>query len=151
MTWRFKYSETGDCLTVEEPSGQRIYRTYDNEHRLLTETVYGSSTESPLTPEKTSRFVYDEAGHLRFEVSASGTVVEYRYNEAGLRVSERCYLASAYPLTDLSAETSLTEVQLQTWTALQAPRQLSLIDYAYDWRGQLTTTTHYSAVDETGR
>ena len=40
--WKFRYNEEGDCIRIEEPSGQVTQRIYDAGHRVIAETHYQS-------------------------------------------------------------------------------------------------------------
>ncbi|EHL32044.1 hypothetical protein LDG_5898 [Legionella drancourtii LLAP12] len=147
QVWRYRYNDTGDCLYAEEPNGQITQRRYDAEHHVLAETKYQSfdGEHHPIHP-KTTRYAYDARGHLRFALAADGTVTEYRYTTEGQLMSRRCYFQAHYE----PAEDVLDEATLTHWASQQNPQQVSLIDYWYDWRGQLSEEIHYRAVDAHG-
>lgn len=147
----FRYNEAGDCIYQEEPNGQIIKRLYDAEHHVLAETQYQSfdGNHHPVKP-KTTRYVYDTKGHLQFVIKADGTVTEYRYTTDGQLMSSRCYLHAAYDIQALNEQDTLSEEELTHWVAQQKPQEISLIDYLYDWRGQLTEEIHYSKVNDQG-
>lgn len=144
--WAFSYNEWGDCVRLESPTGEVIERTYDGEHRLLQETRYQAFDEQhAVCKPQTSRFVYDERGHLRFEITADGVVTEHRYDANGCRVSSRHYLQSRWQdreAYDLAA--------LMDWSALQNQQTISLTDYHYDTRGCVCEEIHYTQVDQAG-
>ena len=139
--WHFTYNEQGDCIAIEEPSGQIIKRSYDDEHRLLDETRYQrfDGTHHPEKP-LTKRLVYDSKGHLRFAINTDGTVTEYRYNNQGLCTSKRLYLREKLNLLSNQA-ISLDEIN--EWARNQPEEVIALTDYHYDWRGQLTEEIVY--------
>jgi len=141
--WQFAYNDAGDCIRVESPTGEVTKRCYDNEHHLLSETRYQTfdAGNHPTTPQ-TSRYVYDEQGHLRFTIAADGVVNEYRYDINGNRISSRCYLQGRWQTP------SSTLNELVIWT--QTQHDMSLIDYHYDWRGCLTEEIHYTQIDTQG-
>ena len=143
--WQFVYNDTGDCVRIENPDGQMILYEYDHEHRILSETRYQQFDEQhhPIQPQ-TSHYIYDEQGHLRFEVNADGVVTEHRYNLNGCRSNSRCYLQGQWLQTDTTFTT------LVDWAASQPQALVSLIDYQYDWRGQLCQEIHYAAVNAIG-
>ncbi|WP_131764366.1 RHS repeat protein [Legionella drozanskii] len=147
LHWLFDYNEAGDCITVQEPSGQMTKRVYDNEHRLLSETSYTrfDGNHSPETPE-TKHFIYDERGHLRFLIAKDGTVSEYRYNQEGQCLTSRTYLKSGYSTCQQKLELN----DLLTWVSEQDSQTISLSSYHYDWRGLLDVETHYASIDENG-
>ena len=151
LHWFFRYNESGDCIYLEEPTGQIRTRTYDSEHRLLTETSYQAfdGSHHPIKP-KTSRFVYDERGLLRFKVASDGSVTEYRYNAEGQCLTSRTYLCTGFDLNQLSIEQDLVLNDMINWVNHQNPQAISLSAYHYDWRGQLDEEIRYMAIDANG-
>ena len=151
QVWNFAYNDQGDCIRLEEPNGQITQRVYDSEHRLLLESSYQNfdGEHHPIDKQST-RYVYDELGHLRFEIAANGTVTEHRYDAEGRLISSRTYLHSAYDLSEISADSILTKNELILWSYKQNQADISLVDYHYDWRGQLTEELHYSKIDTQG-
>ncbi|MBA2711692.1 MAG: hypothetical protein H0U57_14025 [Tatlockia sp.] len=151
LHWFFSYNEAGDCIRTEVPSGQVKTRIYDSEHHLLNETVSSifNGTTYPKNP-KTSRFVYDERGHLRFDISVNGRVTEYRYNQEGQCESKRTYILTSYDLSDLKNDQTLSLKELISWVKLQKSETINLKSYHYDWRGQLDEEVLYTNVNEFG-
>ena len=149
--WQFLYNDAGDCIRIDDPSGGVTRRSYDSEHRLLSETHYQTfdGDHQPQTP-LTTRFVYDEQGHLRFEITAEGTVTEYRYSLDGLRISSRCYLRGTMNTRQMPAEKVFTLNELTSWCQQQDQQAVSLVAYHYDWRGSLSEEIHYLQVDPQG-
>ena len=149
--WQFVYNEAGDCIRIDAPDGGVTRRTFDEEHRLLSETQY-QRFDGEHHPQKplTKRFVYDEQGHLRFELSADGTVTEYRYDH-GLRISSRSYLRARISTQQLADDKNLSLKDLIDWTLQQSPNDVSLVDYRYDWRGNPLEEIHYLQVDDQGQ
>lgn len=147
--WLFYYDANGNCLQIEPPSGDILKRSYDEQNRILTETRYVCDAQGGLHAE-TRRFVYDERGHLRFEISADGTVTEHRYNADGLRVSTRIFLQKGFDCCGLGDTDALTLAQMTRWSDEQSPQAVSLVDYRYDWRGALLEEIHYNEVDSQG-
>ncbi|MFA6303647.1 MAG: pesticin C-terminus-like muramidase [Legionella sp.] len=147
QVWKFEYNEAGDCIRVEEPNGLITKRVFNDQHQLIFETKYQVfDGEHHPAKEKTNRYVYDEKGHLRFSIAADGTVTEMRYDAQGLLTSSRCYLQASF----LSDEETLELGELETWAQHQNPKKISLVDYIYDWRGQLNEELHYAQVDNNG-
>ena len=149
--WQFIYNDAGDCIRIDEPSGGVTRRSYDKEHRLLSETRYQTfdGDHQPQTP-LTTRFVYDAQGHLRFEITADGTVTEHRYSLDGLRISSRCYLRGIINTRQMPAEQVITLNELTRWCQQQDQQAVSLVTYHYDWRGSLSEEIHYLQVDQQG-
>lgn len=173
---QFSYNSNGDLLTITDGEGRRVVmqydgngnqilqrdeagntvtRTFDSGNRLLTETAYltpdpdgadpthTGTAGAPGTP-LTTRYAYDTSGRLRFVISPEGRVTEHQYNTAGQRLRSMEYLAGVY-----SAVTA-TEPELATWASTTSKAQLQRTDMEYDFRGQLSKTTTYSAVDSAG-
>lgn len=151
LHWLLKYNEAGDCVSIQEPSGQITSRVYDNEHRLLSETSYTcfDGNHHPATP-KTNHFVYDEKGHLRFKIAGDGTVSEYRYNRDGQCISSRVYLQTNYDIAQLTNERNLKLEDLLSWVGTQKAQAITLTTYHYDWRGLLDEETHYQTINAEG-
>lgn len=143
--WLFRYNEAGDCIRTISPDGQVIARTFDDEHHLLSETRYHAFDDNnlPIKPE-TARFLYDEKGHLRFEMTADGVVTEYRYDVSGNRISRRCYLKARWQSEMVTLDA------VHQWCQNQTPHAISLVDYRYDWRGCLSEEIHYTQINEEG-
>lgn len=147
--WQFTWNDAGDCVRTESPTGEVLLRTFDPEHHLLSETRFQAfdGTHQPIKP-VTTRYVYDESGHLRFEISPDGTVSEYRYNSEGLLTSSRVYLGAQ---TAIDAEIqNLSLQELVTWGAAQNQQAISLVVWSYDWRGCVTAETRFTEIDEQG-
>ncbi|CEG56033.1 conserved protein of unknown function [RHS_repeat] [Legionella fallonii LLAP-10] len=151
QVWRFRYNDEGDCIYIEEPSGQITQRIYDAAHRLISETHYQNfdGAHHPINPQ-TIRYIYDERGHLLFTIASDGTVTERRYDDQGQLISSRCYLRAGYDLSNLPSDELVSREALHSWIAKQNPQEISLIDYRYDWRGQLIEEIHYGQVNATG-
>ncbi|KTD81887.1 LysM peptidoglycan-binding domain-containing protein [Legionella worsleiensis] len=151
QVWNFRYNEEGDCVWIEEPSGQVTQRVYDSAHHVISETKYQrfDGNHHPVKPQ-TTRYVYDERGHLRFTIAADGTVTERRYDEEGQLTSTRCYLRTGYEVESMGQDELLGIQELEFWVTRQNPQDTSLIDFRYDWRGQLIEELHYAQVDSQG-
>ncbi|MBA3537543.1 MAG: RHS repeat protein, partial [Tatlockia sp.] len=151
LHWLFSYNEAGDCIRMEDPSGQIRTRTYDNEHRLLNETLFTvfDGSNHPKNS-KVNRFVYDERGHLRFKIAADGTVTEYRYNLEGQCLSMRTYLQAGYNPSQLAKDQDLDLDDLINWVGLQNSQAITLKNYHYDWRGLLDEEILFSNINSNG-
>jgi len=113
--------------------------TYNALNHVVTSTT--TATRTPV------RYVYSATvgAELRFTISAEGVVTENRYNAQRQLVSTITYDAT-YP----SGTTIPTEAQMQTWAAAQTLSSIERVDYTYDLRGELKTTTTYGNVDASG-
>ncbi|WP_428413399.1 hypothetical protein, partial [Legionella sp.] len=149
--WHYRYNDAGDCIYIQEPNGQITQRSFDAAHHLLLETSYQAfdGSHHPIKP-KTTRYTYDAPGHLRFIIAADGTVTEYRYTPQGQLASSRRYLKAAYHVSSLAEDLCLSQEQMEEWCAPQNPQHISLVEYRYDWRGQLSDELHYSHITAEG-
>jgi YD repeat-containing protein len=158
----YAYDGNGNLLNSRDSLGNTVTRTYNANNQLLTETQYlvpdpdAGGSGQPSSP-LTARYVYDSENHLLFVISAEGRVSEHRYaaftatnNRDGLRVTTFVYAGAVYSLTGLTPTDTLSESQLTTWVGSQNKTLLERTDYAYDFRGNLSTLTRYSTTDSAG-
>jgi YD repeat-containing protein len=150
-----QYDGNGNLTLTRDSAGNTVTRSYNTNNQLVTETVYitpdpdGAGPGLPSNP-LTTRYAYDTENHLRFIVSAEGRVTEYRYNTVGNRIAEIQYAGTVYNVTGLAPTDTLTEAQLNTWLGTQDKTKTLRTDYAYDFRGQLSTAKTYDTVDNSG-
>ncbi|WP_086139183.1 MULTISPECIES: LysM peptidoglycan-binding domain-containing protein [unclassified Janthinobacterium] len=152
-----QYDANGNQILQRDALGNTITRTYDPvRNLLLTETTYqiadadGAGPGQPGRPQ-TTRYVYDAAGHLRFQISAVGRTIEYRYNAAGERVTSVQYAADLFDNSALAPTVAPSEAEIAAMV-VNYPRksQTVRLDYEYDTRGLLARTLSYGAVDAAG-
>lgn len=149
------YDANSNLVLQRDSAGNTLTRTYSGDNQLLTETLYtGTDPDAagPLLPsgEQTTRYVYDSESHLRFTISATGRVSEYRYDAAGNRVSAIHYSSELYDLSGLVATDALDEAELLVFVAVTEKNNSERIDTSYDYRGQVSIITRFSAVDVEG-
>ena len=157
MAIDMEYDANGNQTLQRDALGNTVKRVFDAQNRLLSETAYlvadpdGAGPGLPSVPQ-TTRYVYDAAnkGLLRFVISPEGRVTEYRYDAAGNRVRSIAYAGEAYNIGTLTETSVLAESQLTSWSGARDMRRVALTEMAYDFRGQLQSTTVYSAVDAAG-
>ena len=148
----FSYdSVTGLLLGTRDSLGNTVTRTYNTNNQLETETSYlvrdpdGAGSGQPSSP-LVSRYLYDSENHLRFAITADGRVTEHIYDTGpGMRLTSFVYASSTYSGT-------YTEAALNTWATNAARRggALERTDYAYDFRGNISTLTRWGATTSTG-
>jgi len=148
------YDNAGNLIAQTGSGGAGAYltRTFGARNELLTESIV-SGTHYPEFPFQTTRYAYDESGHLRYLVSAEGRVTEYRYNVAGQRVSEIRYANAVFDVAGLSEKTAPALSTLDAWVNNLGDRHDALrIDSTYDWRGNVAIETRYEQLlaDGTG-
>lgn len=151
----FEYDANDNLTLTRDHAGNTVTYTYNSANQRLTETHYlvaDPDKEGAGLPSQplTTRYLYDIEQHLRFAVSAEGRVTEYRYNTAGSLVATLGYLKNAYPVGSLTPTTALIESQLTSWVASQPLTEIERVDYTYDFRGQVQTTTTYSKTNSSG-
>lgn len=152
-----EYDARGNQVLQRDAAGNTITRSFDARNQLIAQTVYavadpdGAGSAQPGAP-LTTRYVYDAAGQnrLRFALSAEGRVTEYRYDSYGQRTAAIQYSGAAYELGALGVTDVPTESTLATWAAAQNQALSSRVDMAYDFRGQLQSSTSYARVDASG-
>jgi YD repeat-containing protein len=134
QTTIFGYDATGNQASVTDALGNIITRTFTGANVLLTETING----------KTRHNVYDQTypTRLLFEISAEGRVTAYGYDAHGQRTSKRVYTTAQYTGSDF------TPGALGAWAA-QYKNAVTLTDYVYDIRGELSSQTVYAKLDAT--
>jgi YD repeat-containing protein len=160
-TTSFTYDANGNRTRDTDAAGNVVDRVYDAAtNALLTETHYlvpdpdgvGAGTaSSPVT----TRYAYDALNHLRFAISAEGQVTEYRYDTtAGATwklANTISYTANFYDVSALAASASPSATTMATWAAgLSDKSTTERTDMVYDFRGNLSTVTTYSAADAAG-
>ena len=77
-------------------------------------------------------------------------MTEHVYNATGERVSTITYHSGYYDTSLLIETDTLTEAELVTWVGLYDLSQTQRIDYSYDFRGNLATSTTYASIDTLG-
>jgi YD repeat-containing protein len=152
------YDANGNVILEEVGTSTRTGRTYDSANQLLSETVYLAGYDDPVanqdhSKELTTYYVRDAEGHLRFVVSPQGRVVENRYNTGGDQVSTLEYRSDFFssPLAHDAANPP-SETELAAWAAGITGGQgaIGRVDYGYDFRGQIASSTTYANVAANG-
>jgi|GEM_PF-1136118 len=151
----FEYDDAGNLLLTRDAAGNTVARTYNSANQLLTETRYttpdpdGAGSGTPGGG-LTTRYAYDSDQHLRYMISADGRVTEHQYAANGNRIATLRYAGGHYDVSALSSTTALGESQLNTWVGTQDLTELERTDYAYDFRGNLSSATAYGATEADG-
>ena len=156
----WQYDANGNQILSRDEAGNTTTRKYDANNRLLAETTYLLPDADGADPANanalgapgiglTTSYVYDASSQLRFTISAQGRVTEYRYNSYGQQTSIIQYRGTTFSGNN---ETSvLSEADLASWVSNSADKSRSLrTDLAYDFRGQLASSTVWSSVDSSG-
>ena len=142
-------ANTGLLLSSRDSLGNTVTRTYNANNQLVTETSYlvrdpdGAGAGAPSSP-LVKRFIYDSKNHLRFAISADGRVVENVYDSTtGVRLNSFTYAANTYSGT-------YDETSLASWASGQRANALQRLDYAYDFRGNVSTVTAWATTNSSG-
>ncbi|MEQ1540682.1 MAG: DUF6531 domain-containing protein [Novosphingobium sp.] len=95
---------------------------------------------------QTTRYAYDSAGRLRFEVTSEGRVTEYVYNSLGQKISSIAYTKDFYPVGwTLSSSDNVTEAQVASWASgLGSTSAIQRTDTVYDFRGNVSNEVSYA-------
>uniref|UniRef100_UPI0005277950 DUF6531 domain-containing protein n=2 Tax=Hahella ganghwensis TaxID=286420 RepID=UPI0005277950 len=150
-----RYDEQGNLLEQHDALGFVTTYTYNDRNQIETQTRYqvadpdGIEGPQSASDGQTSRRIYDDNGLLRFEIDALGGVVEYQYN-AQHQLQTTLGHTQRYDLSGLAVDAVPTLSTLQTWSTGALQAGVSRVDYAYDFRGQLSQKTTYSETDANG-
>ena len=152
-----QYDANGNQILQRDALGNTITRTYDPvRNLLLTETTYQIADPDGAGPgqpgrAQTVRYVYDVAGHLRFQISAVGRTIEYRYNAKGERIASVQYAADLFDNSGLASTVAPSEAEIAAQVVNYPKKSQTVrLDYEYDARGLLARTLSYGAVDAAG-
>lgn len=149
-----EYDARGNLVRRVDTEGNTRVRTYNAANQLLTDTQFSVAASGSIAagvPE-TARYVYaaSDPTRLRFSISGTGAVTEYRYNALGQRTNVVTYTDATFDLSGLTEAASPTSAAMETWRAAQNLAATQRVDLAYDFRGQLQSSTTYGAVDVSG-
>jgi YD repeat-containing protein len=155
-SWAVYDTATGNLDYSIDAAGDVKSYTYDVMGRVVQQTAYvttRSTTSLPLqsdmaswvtsnasSGDRTQRFVYNDAGQLRFTIDAENYIVENRYDAAGRNTLTIQYATRYLPSTIPS------EVTMITWAGLTIPSTAVQTSYLYDADGRLTDTIADAAV-----
>lgn len=157
-TVTYGYDAKGNRILERDAAGDLIKRVYGAANELLSEIRFSQPAtwngtawvDPPVASAQVVRYAYDAKGRLRFQVSATGSVSEFRYNALGELAQTLSYADASYAVSGLAVGDTLGESTLATWAAARDKTKASLTDYAYDPRGNLNKTTVYAEVNASG-
>lgn len=166
-----------DGLVVGSLSGEGYLsqNSYDKAGQLVATTSYAAATTAglrasgsftallgsitPGTQDRTSRFVYDGQGLLRYTVDALGQVTRFDYDATGQKVRTAVYAAPLGATSDYtydavkSLATSLeaSSAKREAWAIYDAAGRLAyaiaadgaVTGYSYDSSGRVTKAVQY--------
>jgi YD repeat-containing protein len=144
-TSRFQYDNAGNQVSSADRLGNLVTRTFNGNNQMVSETVRLHTANANYSFYGTTYFVYDSRSRLRFTVTDGDSVTEYRYDAAGNRSSVIKYPGAAYTSSNFG------ETDLANWVnGIADKSMIQRSDYAYDFRGQVSSITAWAKVDTMG-
>jgi YD repeat-containing protein len=135
---RYFYDKAGQLIQTINPEGGAATYTYDALGHMISQTLHAQkvSSKAPYdiissVNDRTTHYVYDANGRERYRVSASGHVIERRYDAVGNVTAELKYEVPVSPA-------DYQEAQLKA--ILSATKNET--DYQYDALGRLLSATN---------
>lgn len=146
----YAYDERGNTTRQTDRLGNVVTRTYGARNELLTETRTGSDASSAAAPH-TTRFIYDGANRLRFQVSAEGNVTQFHHDGHGqLRYAVE-YPDQRYDVSALAPTEPLYEHQLAGWhDRIPDKSTIKVLETRYDARGNVAERVSFGAASVQG-
>ncbi|MCK4608514.1 MAG: RHS repeat protein, partial [Gammaproteobacteria bacterium] len=154
---KLQYDAIGAVQFHQYPDRQATHFLRDQQTGVLTSEIKDLLDGATIINFYTTRYVYDtnfdSNGHrvLRFAIDPKGGVIEYRCDTTGYPTSKRIYLNAIYDISTLGSDQVPSLTDMTNWVALQDPQQISLTEYQYNSRGQITETRIYSDIDPDGK
>ena len=171
------YDKDGILIATLDGEGYLTYNIYDGSGQLTASTAYATATTTSLratgsfgallnslgtsAQDRTSHFVYDGRGLLRFTVDALNQAVRYDYDTAGQKTSATVYAAAMSATSDytydnvkaLTASLEGNSANRRSFMVYDAAGRLaygidaagSVANYKYDNRGQVVRTIAYAS------
>ena len=154
-TVNYSYDSFGNLAgTIDGAGNQTAYRYNANGQAIATtEFLFGQNdfgTAGQAAATATQRNIYNTQGLLIYAISATGEVVAYAYNLVGKLVSKIAYQGANYNVSALLPSQDITLAAIQSWQSAQNSANTELINYTYDFRGNLKSVITYAGVSATG-
>lgn len=126
---RYFYDKDGRLIGTIDGEKYVVRNMYDQAGQLVATTAYANATAaaSPATAsfntiiagittsaqDRTTRFVHDGRGALRYTIDGLGNAVRYDYDAAGLKTRTVAYAATLGALSDYTFDAVLAELATQ--------------------------------------
>lgn len=186
---RYFYDKDGRLIGTIDGEKYVVRNTYDQAGQLVATTTYANATTaaSPTTAsfntiiagittsaqDRTTRFVYDGTGQLRYTIDGLGNAVRYDYDAAGLKTRTVTYATALGTLSDYTFDYVLAQLATQEAAAnkrvsfavydnagrlaysldqigaASTSTDMAVTAYIYDAVGNLIRTVAYSAARAT--
>ncbi|MFB9963671.1 LamG-like jellyroll fold domain-containing protein [Sinosporangium siamense] len=148
----YTYSPLGQLLTQTAPGVlnevSRVTHTAETRHTYNPDGLTLTTSVVDLTggnPERKITYTYDPRGRLETETDPEGGVVSHTWDTTGAHTSSTDQLGNKTVFA-YTFRGELASKTLKNWTgspvAPQAPADLVLESYAYDFGGRLASTTN---------
>ena len=146
-TTSYNYDANGNVTRITDPTGRITNNIYDAKGNL-TRVQAERSNEAYANVWGYDRFVYDGESHLRYSISANGSVTEYVYQGHGQLTYTKQYTEIAYS----TGSAIPTLAQMNAWrTGLADRTQVNIVRNIYDATGRhLVRSINYGAATATG-
>ncbi|GAA4042763.1 LysM peptidoglycan-binding domain-containing protein [Parerythrobacter jejuensis] len=136
----------GNATRIIDANNNQVDRWYDANNNLVKEG-FASSSDTSGNATHYTRFAYDGENHLRYRISATGDVTEFRYTTHGLLQYEIEYPEHGYPV----GSGTVSESQMNSWRDGLGDKSSTKIAYhTYDARGNKARIWNYGYATSTG-
>jgi YD repeat-containing protein len=156
----YQYDASGNRILERDSLGNTLARVFSTTNQLLNEIRYtvpatwnsatSTWTEPPASSAQVTRYVLDANNRPRYVISANGNVTSYVYPYSGLLGKEITYTDATYDLTGLTPTQAVPTTAFNNWIAARDKTKTTLVDYTYDYRGNLSRSKAYGSVDAAG-
>lgn len=156
----YSYDANGNRVLERDAQGNTLARTYNSANQLLNEIRFSqpatwnagtsSWTNPPESSAQVTRHIYDADNRLRYRISPTSELTEFRYNASGLLIQEFAYNVTGFSVSVLTPSATVTLSQLSAIVSTLDKTQARLTNRQYDYRGNLTLSATYGTVDASG-
>lgn len=156
----FTYNDIGLLESHILPEGQITEYNYPDGATLVERDKLNSVVKYINGVPLVTRYLYSSKKinsstlwkyFLNYEISPSGIVTQYNADTLNNVAEKRVYLDNRFDISKISnAKQIIPLSEMDNWCALQNPQKISLTEFNYDQRGQLSILTQYATIDEYG-